>query len=658
VASFEERVRAVLLEAAKAAAPPPDLTVCQWAENTRVLGHSSRLSGPYRVSHTPYWREPMDALSPRSGVQQVVLMKGAQIGATEFLLNVLGFHLDIAPSPILAVQPTIEMARRFSRQRLAEMLDLAPGLQKLTAVPRGGKLPSSELFKATTSGAVLVLAGANSPTALRSLPARIILLDEVDGYPGDVGGEGDPCDLAIQRAETYGSAKRVLLISTPTEKGLSRIERLYQATDQRKYFVQCPHCAGAITLEFEQLRVERTAIGKAIEEELGNRKPGPKSSAIAEQLPRGNTVDLAAKRAGFKSAEPVHICQLCGASIRERDKLGMVETGEWRATAACEPDKRGYHLSQLYSPWTSWGDLLRRAEAAKGIPEKERVFYNTALGASWSPPALEVPEAEALIARAEPYPEGTVPKGAAFLTAGVDVQADRLECEIVAWGRDFESWSVAYHVLHGDIAEPTVWEALHQVLSRAWPHASGMPLTLQAACIDAGFRPAEVTQFTRHRHGQRVYATKGISNGWGRPIWPRRASFDKNKHAVYLVSADEAKAWVANRMRIAEPGAGFLHTPLSRPRDWYEQLTAERLVFQKNQRRWLNPQRARNEAFDCRALAVCALHSRLLAGLDLNGWCESFEAMIAPAPTMPMGAAPSRPNGPLPQISRSKWMSF
>jgi phage terminase large subunit GpA-like protein len=159
----------------------------------------------------------MNALSPRSNVQTVIVQKGAQLGASEFLLNVLGFYLDVAPSPILA-QPTIEMARRFSRQRLSEMLDLSPALRKLTAVPRGGKLPASELFKATRSGAALILTGANSPSSLRSLPARIILLDEVDGYPGDVGGEGDPCDLGIARAESYGSSKRILLVSTPTER--------------------------------------------------------------------------------------------------------------------------------------------------------------------------------------------------------------------------------------------------------------------------------------------------------------------------------------------------------------------------------------------------------------------------------------------------------
>jgi phage terminase large subunit GpA-like protein len=413
--------------------------------------------------------------------------------------------------------------------------------------------------------------------------------------------------IALSEKLSYGTAKRVLLISTPTEKGLSRIERLYEATDKRRYNVPCARCAMPIVLEFEQL--------------------------------------------DFEDGVAVYRCPMCGGAIAERDKLAMLEAGTWRATAKCDPETRGYHLSQLYSPWTSWRDLLKRAEAARGIPEKERVFYNCGLGLTWLPPALEVPEAEVLMKRAEPYAEGTVPTGGCFLTAGVDVQADRLEVEIVAWGRNFESWSVHYLVLYGDIAEPAVWSRLDELLSRSWRHASGMPMQLQAACIDAGFAPAEVTAFTRHRHGQRIYATKGLSNGWGKPIWPRRASWDKNKHAVYLVSSDEAKAWAANRMRIDTPGPGYMHSPLSRERGWYEQLTAERLVFQKGQRRWLNPERQRNEAFDCRALAVCALHSRLLAGLDLNAWCHEFQATLAP----PQVA--QQPNGAT-AVPKSRWMDF
>jgi phage terminase large subunit GpA-like protein len=241
----------------------------------------------------------------------------------------------------------------------------------------------------------------------------------------------------------------------------------------------------------------------------------------------------------------------------------------------------------------------------------------------------------------------------------VDVQADRVECEIVAWGRDFESWSVAYHAIHGDITQPDRWNRLDELLARSWPHSSGMPMQIQAACVDASFAGAEVTAFTRNKHGRRIYATKGLSSAFGKPIWPRRASYDKNRMPLYLVSADEAKLWVANRMRIDKLGPGYMHTPISRPRDWFEQLTVEKLVLVKGQRKWVNALRARNEAFDCRALAVCALHSRLLAGLDLNAWCDQFAAMLAPPPMVLAHSsdAPNRANG-APAVTRSKWMDF
>ena len=298
-------------------------------------------------------------------------------------------------------------------------------------------------------------------------------------------------DLAIQRTESYGSSKRILIISTPTEKGLSRVDRLYQETDRRRFYVPCPRCAEAITLEFGQL----------------TRNCG----------------------------EVVYRCPLCEREIQERDKL------------------------------------------------------------------------------------------------------------------------IAYYVLNGDVTEPDVWQRLDELLTRSYPHTSGMPLTIQAVCIDAGFSPAEVTAFTRHRHGQRVYATKGLSSAWGRAIWPLKASWDKNKHAIYAISSDEAKVFTANRLRIDAPGPGYLHFPISRPRDWYEQLVVEKLIIQKDgQRKWVNPTRARNESTDCRALAVAALHARLLAGCDLTRWVADFQRMLEPP--KPQAARVNGPPPAQPAVVRSRFV--
>jgi phage terminase large subunit GpA-like protein len=593
--------------------PPPPLSISEWADANRVLGPSSPMPGAWRTSVAPFLKEIMDSLSPDSGVELTVVMKPVQVGATEVLLNTAAYYLAHAPSTVMVVQPNQEMSKRLSRQRVQQMIELSPALKNIVATQRsrGG---NEMALKVASTGGTLVIASARSAAGLRSLPARVVLCDEVDSYLTDLG-EGSPFDLAAARATTFGSQKRIAAISTPTYAGQSLIDRLYNESDRRKWFVPCPQCGHEQPLEWEGLRWE----------------PGEPDSVR-------------------------YRCVSCGGEFSPT-VLKANSTGRWKPTAeACHMHvARGYHFNALISPWLKWSELVRQYEAAV-TPEQKKSFTNLVLALPWQETVQPVPEAETLMARAEPHREGTVPDGGCFLTAGVDVQTDRLECEIVAWGRDYESWSVAYHALHGDISQPEVWNALESLLTRTWAHCSGMPMPLQAVCIDASFASAEVTAFTRPRHGRRVYATKGLSGAFGKPIWPRRASYDRNKMPLYLVSADEAKLWVANRMRIEKPGPGFMHTPITRPRDWYEQLTVEKLVLVKGHRKWVNSQRARNESFDCRALAVCALHSRLLAGLDLNAWCDQFGAMLAPPESANFADIP-KPNG-LPAVTRSKWMDF
>jgi phage terminase large subunit GpA-like protein len=603
-----DRIRAVLREAAQSAAPPPDLSISEWAEANRVLGNSSRLRGPYRVGITPFWREPQELLSPRSLIQRVVIQKGAQCGGTEIALNTIGFFMAAAPAPILLIQPTIMMAQKFSRQRLTEMMSLCPALAELMATPRGGEFSNSLLTKSGRNGSLLMLTGANAPSALRSLPIKVLVLDEVDSYPGDVGGEGDPVLLASARTESFGSQKKILAISTPTIRHASRIESLYEASDRRRYHVPCPHCANWIVLEFEHLYLEH---GSAF-----------------------------------------HRCQICGTGIAEREKLSLIQDGEWRPTAtSTDAATAGFHISQIYSPWTEWRDLLARNEAAR-TPETRQVFVNCSLGQSWALPIMETPDADALRSRAEVFVEGIAPRGACLLTGGCDLQSDRVEIEICGWGRDFESWSIGYYTIHGAIDQPELWNQLDALLSRSWKHESGLPMVLQAIAVDAGFCTQEVAEFCRSRHGRRIYACKSLSGGWGRPIWPRKASWTKGKDPIYLISSDEAKRWVTSRLRIEEHGPGFMHFPMSRPRDWFEMLTSEKLTIDRGQRRWTNPLRQRNEALDCRALATAALHSRLLSGVDLNRWCDEFEKLLEPQ-------VPARANGvAAPPVHRSKWMDF
>ncbi|SEG36945.1 phage terminase large subunit family protein, partial [Jhaorihella thermophila] len=325
--------------------PDPWLTVSEWADRHRWL--SSRASaepGRYRTDRTPYMRAIMDALSPGHSAQRVVFMKAAQVGATEAGNNWIGFVIHHAPGPMLAVQPTVELAKRNSRQRIDPLIEESPALKERVRPARARDSGNTQLSK-EFAGGVLVMTGANSAVGLRSMPARYVFLDEVDAYPASADEEGDPVALAEARSLTFAHRRKVFLVSTPTIRGLSRIEREYEASDQRRFFVPCPHCGAMQWLRFERLRWEK---GK------------PETAA--------------------------YHCDACEEPIEEHHKPAMLAAGEWRATAKPRDARTvGFHLSALYSPpgWKSWADIARDKEAAAGSDEAERVFRNTVLGETW-----------------------------------------------------------------------------------------------------------------------------------------------------------------------------------------------------------------------------------------------------------------------------------
>jgi phage terminase large subunit GpA-like protein len=373
--------------------PDPDLTVSEWADQHRWL--SSRASaepGRYRTARTPYLREIMDALSPRHMAQRISFMKAAQVGATEAGNNWIGFVIHHAPGPMLAVLPTVEMAKGTSRGRIDPLIADSPALRERVNPARSRDAGNTMLSK-EFAGGILIMTGANSAVGLRSTPARYIFLDEVDAYPASADEEGDPVSLAEARSLTFAHRRKVFLVSTPTIRGLSRIEREYEANDQRRFFVPCPHCRQFQWLKFERLRWEK----------------------------------------GRPEAAEYH-CEGCERPIAEHHKTAMLEAGEWRATAtAADPGTVGYHLSALYSPvgWLSWERIVRSWEAAQGSDEAIRAFKNTILGETWVESG-EAPDWSRLYDRREAWKPGIVPTGGLFLTAGADVQKDRIEVDVWA----------------------------------------------------------------------------------------------------------------------------------------------------------------------------------------------------------------------------------
>ena len=576
--------------------PPREMTVSEWADENRVLtGAASAERGQWRTR--PFQREPMDVLSPSHPSKMVVLLSGAQLLKTECLLNFLGFIADVDPGPALVVEPRIEDAKALSKDRVAPMFRATPVLRGKLATVKSRDSDNTVLHKAFTNGSGHVtFTGAISPSGLAMRPIRYALLDEVDRYPASAGTEGDPVSLAIQRTAEFEHNKKILLCSTPTIKGCSRIELAWLQSDQREYFVPCPQCGEYQVLEF----------GDGVESGLAWPEDHPEAAQYR--------------------------CQHCRELIPEHKKAWMVEQGGYRAQNPASPIP-GFRVNQLISPKRSWGTITTEFLAAKRSPETLKAFMNTVLATLWEEKHEIVVDAHALWNRCEPF-AAEVPEGATLLTVGVDVQADRLELEIVGWGRDEESWSIAYHVIPGDILRNEVWAALDEVLRGQFRHEKGTELRIASACIDSGYKDAVVLRFTRDRYARRVYATKGRS-GENSTIWPRKPS-RKNQTPFFMIGVDAAKDAIHSRLKVLDPGPSYCHFPAGRDLEYFEQLTAEKKYtryhngFAKHE--WKKESGARNEALDCRVYAYAALQSLFASGLRLSVHCDRFERMVGRTP--------------------------
>lgn len=580
-------------------APPPRITITEWAERNRVLsGKDSSEPGPYRVARTPYAREPQDALSPMSPIEEIVLMWGAQTSKTTIANNWVGAVIDLQPGSMMIVQPTIDMAKRYSRQRLQTMIEESPSLRRKVRENRSRDDANTTLLK-EYDGGYLAIAGANSAAGLRSMPIRDIVFDEVDAYPLDVDGEGDPIALAEARQTTFARRKR-LKTSTPTTKGFSRIEAAYLASDQRRFQVPCPHCGHHQVLEW------------------GADKP--------------HGLKWLKSEAGEAIPETAHyVCGGCGGHIAEFHKTAMLAAGQWVAENPTAPARtRGYHLNSLYSPlgWLSWAQLViewvrARAAQATGDHSLMRAFVNTRLAETWEEAGDKVAHHE-LAKRAEDFPLGRVPLRGLMLAQGVDTQPDRLERRVWAFGRGEESWLVDVEVIYGDPnlpegAEGSPWNRLTEARRTALPHEGGGSMMIEATAIDTGGANTQaVYAYCRAHAHANVLAIKGSSQPGRAPIGkPSQVDINWMGKSIprglklWIVGVDTVKHLIYGRLRSGQPGPGCVHLPRALAAgDEFEQLTAERLVtkYVKGHARqeWWKPSGKRNEALDCAVYAYAA----------------------------------------------------
>jgi phage terminase large subunit GpA-like protein len=585
-------VAVLRLARAEGLRPDPPVTVSEWSDaHRRLPAKSSAEPGPWRTDRTPYLREVMDCLSATSDVEEVVFMKGAQVGGTEAIINALGYVIDHAPGPTMFVQPTVELAKRFSRQRVDPLVTDTPRLADKVAASKSRDSGNTMLSKEFPGGQ-LIITGANSAVGLRSMPARNVFLDEIDGYPLDVDEEGSPIELVEARQRTFARRKRAK-VSTPTIAGRSAIEEAYEDTDRRRFYVPCPDCGHMQPLEFSQL--QWTKYGR------------PPEQAVYE-------------------------CRACYYPIEHHRKTWMLERGEWVAERPERVGKvRGYHLSALYSPagWISWGDIASKFVKVQKNPDKLRVFVNTILGQTWKEVG-DAPDWERLMERRSTYAIGTVPAGALFLTAGVDVQKDRLVYEVVGWGRGKRSWSIDAGELPGDTADLQrgPWVQLADLLERQYQHASGLSMPIAVMAVDSGFNTQTVYNWTRTYPASRVLAVKGVDAATVLVGAPTKVDLKANgrrlRRSLLLwpvcggIAKSELFGWL--RLEPLEDGTtpdGACEFP-EYGEEFFKQLTAEQLVSRRSRRGYIRmeweviPGR-QNHALDARVYARAAAQ---VAGLD------------------------------------------
>ncbi|MGZ2374954.1 phage terminase large subunit GpA-like protein [Sinorhizobium medicae] len=585
---FEEGIEAI--------EPDPPYTVSEWADANRVLTSvSSSEPGPWRTSRTPYLREIMDSLSTYSAVETVALMKGVQIGASEGGFNFVGYTIHHAPGPIMYVLPTVDFAKKFSKTRIDPMIAESPALSEKIK-PARARDSGNTVFQKDFDGGALFMTGANSGSGLRGSPVSRLVLDEVDAYPPSADDEGDPAKLAIKRTANF-PRRKIFITSSPKLKENSRINKAFKEGDQRYYNVACEKCG---TLQ--------PITWKAIKWEEGR----PETAAFVCQAADPETGEL---------------CEHRHRESRKKFLLSEEHGAKWVPTAIpSRQNIRSYHLSALYSPWYTWAECVQEFLDGKDDPALLQVFVNTVLGEPWEDLGGDKLDPDSLLAKCEPYEVNPLPGRVAALTCGVDVQPDRLELELVGWGKDEESWSIDYKVIPGDPSELEVWDQLDDYLRELWPHPAkpeGMKI-LGTAIDTGGANTQDAYRFIRPREGRRIWGIKGYAGK--RPVWPKRPSrSNKGKINLYAIGVDSAKETVTARLTKTGPGkagAGACHFPVGRDKEYFEQLTAERKVTRYHKGfkliEWQKSDKDRNEAFDCRVYAYAVLQGLIMGGFNLN----------------------------------------
>lgn len=607
--------------------PPEPLTVSQWAERHRVLSReSSAEAGPWRNARTPYMVEPMDAFTDPK-VREIAIVAPSQVGKSEAELNIIGYIIDQDPGSTLYVQPNLDDAKKFSRLRIAPMFRDCLRLRNLVAEVRSRDSGNTVLQK-TFPGGMLTIVGSQSPSALASTPARYVLGDEVDRWALSAGTEGDPWSLAAARTTTYYNAKMVA-VSTPTIKGFSRIEKLYNDGTQERWCVQCPDCGEWHSIVFSDIKFDFDTIKS------------------------GKTTTYKVNSVGW-------CCPSCGC-LHGEEQI-RAQPAKWIAQNpdAISRGRRSFWVNAFASPWRAWDAIVLAFLESRKDPEKLKVFYNTVLGELWEDRGDLVDEDE-MLARREDYgtlEDGTpveLPEGVLVLTCGVDTQDDRLEYEVLGHGHYGETWGIKKGIIMGDPGDDEPWARLDEVVGKTYKFANRRGLTISMTFVDSGgHKTQSVYKQCRARLQRRVFAIKG-QGGDGIPYTkpPSKVKIVVNGRAIgqtwlYSLGVDAGKAEIMSALKVQEAGPKFCHFPRGEDRGYdlafFNGLLSEKLVMKSERGRtrwaWVKlPGHERNEALDCRNYALAALR---VLDPDMDAVERRLKGMQS-SPEKPGGQQPQKP---------------
>lgn len=571
----------------KSLKPRPKLTGSQWSDTYRVVAPgTSPEPGPWRTIRVPYMREPLDMATSHS-VEKVVIMAASQVAKSELLINVLGYYIDQEPSSIMMVQPTVENAEAFSKERIDPTLQASPALKSKMSAPvkdeRGRSRKSGSTIRMKNFiGGYLAMVGSNSPSGLASRPIRVLLCDEIDRFGSTQ--EGDPLKLAVQRTQNFTNRK-IVFVSTPTTEQRADGPTIYEEfmkSDQRGFFVKCPHCGKRFEMVWD-------------------------------------TVHWQCDEQGYLDEDSIRMeCPECHYKVRGNGKPDpyLLESGEW---VAKNPESRivGYHLTSLCSPWVELRDLVEEWVSANRKKDKKGLqeFINLKLGEPWHEDEAELNSWEKLASRREYYPEAGLPKEILMLTCGVDVQQNRLEATVFGWGKDFESWGVCHRIMYGDTKQNEVWSLLDLLLTEQFHIEDGRDLTVACTLVDSGdgSMTDTVYQYTKAREKARVFSSKGSSVA-NKPLVGSPTQNNRFRAMLFVLGVDAGKRLLTNRLKVQDIGPAYVHFPMARDsgfvEEYFKQLTSEvfERKFEKGRmtERWKKV-RERNEALDCAVYATAAI---------------------------------------------------